>query len=211
MDFITCEQTEEALCRIEHECEATEDSRGIIDVTTENWKDLLWLAENTTYCRKDISNLAYNCYCYGRNPYRDKSYHRRIQYALLETGLTTYRIEWEEDLIAYALDVGEVDIHSFKYRSLDRVMERLSFLLSRGFNIDIHDTRGNTFLHRIAGAYVKACTPKNVLHPLLDQILPHQPEPFLRNFNGETPLDLARRLNDHLYERLLAYSQEYVS
>jgi len=203
MNFITYEQTEEALCRIADECDDTEDWHGQITVTTENWKDLLWLAENTTYCRKDISAMAYNGYRKGSHP-RKHSYHWRIQCALLETGLDFYLIDWEEDLLSYALDEIGMDIHSFDYRSLLQVMDRLPFLVSRGFNIDIQDKEGNTFLHQITRCYTTTYSPKNQLHQLLDQILPYQPELLLPNFRGDTPLDLARRLNYHIYERLLA-------
>lgn len=128
MSFITYEQTEEILCRIDSEWDETEDSHRRIIVSTEQWKDLLWLAENTTYCRKDISTIAYSGYLYGSHP-RAQSYHRRIQQTLLETGLDFYLIDWEEDLIQYALDVINIDIHSFDYyNSIKNRVSPFSFI-----------------------------------------------------------------------------------
>lgn len=198
MDFITYEQTEEILCRIADECDETEDWHGRIIVTTENWKDLLWLAENTTYCRKDISTMAENGYFKGSHP-RRQSYHRRIQQAIMETHADFYMIDWDEDLIRYALDVVGMDIHSFDYRSLWRFMDRLPFLLSQGFHIDIQDHDGYTLLHRIV-----RCHHVRDVHQLLDRILPYEPELFLPDFRGETPLDVAKRFHPEIYERLLS-------
>ena len=199
MDFITYEQTEEILCRIDDEWDESEASYRRIIVTTEQWKNLLWLAENTTYCRKGISTMAYSGYLYGSHP-RAHSYHRRIQQTLLETGLDFYLIDWEEDLIQYALDVVGMDIHSFHYRSFDKFLKRLPFLLSRGFDVDIQNEEGYTFLHQM----IRCSSPNYMIHSLLDQFLPYQPELFLPNFRGETPLDLAGRLRSEIYERLMA-------
>ena len=88
-------------------------------------------------------------------------------------------------------------------RDIKEVLAIITFLISKGADINCRDCHSNTVLHRIANSLHRVTDTKKLIMPILKLLIKHGADPSIKNKYGETCYKIAyegraRKVGDFL-------------